>query len=62
MMIYLFNVMFFIDCGIMMSIHTVTIGYKKYLFKSFVDGFSVLSAQRVCGMGGVLISDLYQLD
>ena len=45
-----------------MSIHTVTIGYKKYLFKSFVDGFSVLSAQRVCGMGGVLISDLYQLD
>ena len=42
----------FIGFGSMLALNTVVAGYKKYLFKSFIDGYSVVSIQNVFGMGG----------
>ena len=42
----------FIGFGTMLALNTVVAGYKKYLFRSFVDGYSVMSIQNVFGMGG----------
>ena len=42
----------FIGFGTMLALNTVVAGYKKYLFKSFIDGYSVISIQNVYGMGG----------
>ena len=43
---------FFIGCGSMIALNTLVIGYKKYLLKSFVDGYSVASLQKIYGMSG----------
>ena len=42
----------FVGCGSMIALNTVVIGYKKYLLKSFVDGYSIISMQKIYGMGG----------
>ena len=42
----------FIGCGTMIGINTFVVGCKKYLLRSFVDGYSVLSMQKIYGMGG----------
>ena len=42
----------FLGFGSMIAINTFTMGYKKYLFRSFVDGYSVISMQKAYGMGG----------
>jgi len=42
----------FIGCGTMIALNTVVAGYKKYLFRSFIDGYSVISVQNIFGMGG----------
>ncbi|MAQ32147.1 MAG: hypothetical protein CMD26_05420 [Flavobacteriales bacterium] len=42
----------FIGCGSMIALNTVVIGYKKYFFRSFVDGHSTISAQKIYGMAG----------
>ncbi len=42
----------FIGCGTMIALNTVVAGYKKYLFRSFIDGYSVISIQNVFGIGG----------
>ena len=42
----------FIGFGTMLALNTVVAGYKKYLFRSFIDGYSVISIQNIFGMGG----------
>ena len=42
----------FVGFGSMIALNTFTIGYKKYLFKSIVDGYSVISMQKIHGMPG----------
>lgn len=42
----------FVGCGSMLAFNTVVMGYKKYLLRSFVDGYSVISMQKIYGMGG----------
>ena len=42
----------FIGCGSMIAINTFVMGYKKCLIKSFVDGYSVISFQKIYGMSG----------
>ena len=42
----------FIGCGSMIALNTFVVGYKKYLIKSFVDGYSVISFQKIYGMSG----------
>ena len=42
----------FIGFGTMVAINTVVAGYKKYLFRSFIDGYSVISIQNIFGMAG----------
>ena len=42
----------FVGCGSMVALNTFVVGYKKYLLRSFVDGFSVLSMQKIYGMAG----------
>jgi len=42
----------FIGFGTMLALNTVVAGYKKYLFRSVIDGYSVISIQNVFGMGG----------
>ena len=42
----------FIGFGTMLALNTVVAGYKKYLFRSFIDGYSVISIQNVFGMAG----------
>ena len=42
----------FIGFGTMLALNTVVAGYKKYLFRSFIDGYSVISIQNVFGIGG----------
>ena len=36
----------------MLALNTVVAGYKKYLFRSFIDGYSVISVQNIFGLGG----------
>ena len=42
----------FIGFGSMLALNTVVAGYKKYLFRSFIDGYSVISIQNIFGMAG----------
>ena len=42
----------FAGCGSMIAINTFVIGYKKYLLRSIVDGYSVISMQKIYGMAG----------
>tara|TARA_B100001250_G_C19502984_1_gene658250 strand:+ start:296 stop:733 length:438 start_codon:yes stop_codon:yes gene_type:complete len=42
----------FVGCGSMIAFNTFVIGYKKYLLRSFVDSYSVLSMQKIYGMAG----------
>tara|TARA_B100000427_G_C15267377_1_gene489403 strand:+ start:103 stop:561 length:459 start_codon:yes stop_codon:yes gene_type:complete len=42
----------FIGFGTMLALNTVVAGYKKYLFRSFIDGYSIISIQNIFGMGG----------
>tara|TARA_Y100000994_G_scaffold5517_1_gene5254 strand:+ start:58648 stop:59106 length:459 start_codon:yes stop_codon:yes gene_type:complete len=42
----------FIGFGTMLALNTVVAGYKKYLFRSFINGYSVISIQNVFGIGG----------
>ena len=42
----------FIGFGTMLALNTVVAGYKKYLFRSFIDGYSVISVQNIFGLGG----------
>jgi len=42
----------FVGCGTMLALNTVVAGYKKYLFRSFIDGYSVISIQKIYGMAG----------
>ena len=42
----------FVGCGSMIAINTFVVGYKKYLLRSFLDGYSVLSMQKTYGMSG----------
>ena len=42
----------FIGFGTMLALNTVVAGYKKYLFRSFIDGYSVISIQNIFGMAG----------
>ena len=42
----------FIGFGTMLALNTVVAGYKKYLFRSFIDGYSVISVQNIFGVGG----------
>ena len=42
----------FVGCGSMVALNTFVVGYKKYLLRSFVDGYSVLSMQKIYGMAG----------
>jgi len=44
----------FIGCGSMIAVHSFIIGYKKYLLRTFVDGYAVISMQKIYGMGGDL--------
>ena len=43
---------FFVGFGSMIALNTFVIGYKKYLLRSFVDGYSVVSMQKIYGMAG----------
>ncbi len=45
---------FFFGFGTAIAINSFIIGYKKYLLKSFIDGYSVISMQKIYGMGGDL--------
>ena len=36
----------------MIALNTFVVGYKKYLFRSYVDGYSVISMQKIYGMAG----------
>ena len=42
----------FIGFGTMLALNTVVAGYKKYLFRSFIDGYSVISIQNIFGLAG----------
>ena len=42
----------FIGIGTMLALNTVVAGYKKYLFRSFIDGYSIISIQNIFGMAG----------
>jgi len=42
----------FIGLGTSVAINTLVVGLKKYLLRSFVDGYSVISIQSIYGMGG----------
>ena len=42
----------FIGAGTIISINSFVLGYKKYLVRSFIDGYSVISMQKIYGMGG----------
>ena len=42
----------FVGFGSMIAVNTFVVGYKKYLLRSFIDGYSVASMQKIYGMGG----------
>ena len=42
----------FIGFGTLIATNTLALGVKKYLLRSFIDSYSVISLQRVYGMGG----------
>ena len=42
----------FVGFGTVLALNTVVAGYKKYLFRSFIDGYSVISVQKIYGMAG----------
>ena len=42
----------FLGFGSMIQLNTLVIGYKKYVFRSFIDGYSVVSIQKIYGMSG----------
>ena len=42
----------FVGGGTLIASNTLLIGFKKYLFRSFVDGYSTVSMQKIYGMGG----------
>ena len=42
----------FVGGGTLITANTLVIGFKKYLFRSFVDGYSTVSIQNIYGMGG----------
>ena len=42
----------FIGYGTAIAINSFIIGYKKYLLRSFIDGYSVISMQKIYVMGG----------
>ena len=42
----------FVGAGTLIAANTFVVGFKKYLLRSFVDGYSVISMQSVYGMGG----------
>lgn len=42
----------FVGCRSIIYLNTFVIGYKKYLLRSIVDGYSVISMQKIYGMGG----------
>tara|TARA_Y100000766_G_C18911458_1_gene608560 strand:- start:626 stop:1066 length:441 start_codon:yes stop_codon:yes gene_type:complete len=44
----------FIGFGSAVAINSFIIGYKKYLLRSSIDGYSVISIQKIYGMGGDL--------
>ena len=44
----------FVGYGTMIAINSFVIGYKKYLMRSSIDGYSVISMQKIYGMGGDL--------
>tara|TARA_Y100001954_G_C15367467_1_gene387041 strand:+ start:77 stop:511 length:435 start_codon:yes stop_codon:yes gene_type:complete len=44
----------FVGFGTAIAINTFVIGYKKYLLRSTVDGYGVISMQKIYGMGGDL--------
>ena len=44
----------FVGLGTAIAINSFVIGYKKYLLRSFIDGYSVISIQKIYGMGGDL--------
>ena len=42
----------FVGFGTLIAANTFVVGFKKYLLRSFIDGYSVISMQSVYGMGG----------
>ena len=44
----------FVGFGTMIAINTFVIGYKKYWLRSFIDGYSAITLQKIYGMGGEL--------
>ena len=46
----------FVGFGSMIAVNTFVVGYKKYLLRSFIDGYSVVSMQNIYGMGGSLFA------
>jgi hypothetical protein len=42
----------FVGLGTSIAINTLVVGLKKYLLRSFIDGYSVISIQSIYGMGG----------
>ena len=44
----------YIGGGTLIASNTLLIGLKKYLFRSFIDGYSTFSIQKIYGMGGGL--------
>ena len=41
----------FVGAGTLLAQNTFVVGFKKYLLRSFVDGYSVISMQSIYGMG-----------
>jgi len=44
----------FVGFGTAIAINSFVIGYKKYFMRSLLDGYSVISMQKIYGMGGDL--------
>ena len=44
----------FVGFGTAIAINSFVIGYKKYLLRSTIDGYGVISMQKIYGMGGDL--------
>ena len=42
----------FVGLGTSIATNTLVLGLKKYLFRIFIDGYSVISVQNIYGMGG----------
>ena len=42
----------FVGFGTSIAVNTLMMGVKKYLFRKFIDGYSVISVQSIYGMGG----------